>query len=57
MILILVLLDILVMSLWVGVDTPEIVTMNLESQVSIACKPLAVFAIYIFLGQLHNLDI
>ena len=57
MILILVLLDILVMSLWVGVDTPEIVTMNLESQVSIACKPLAVFAVHIFLGQLHNLDI
>ena len=48
------LLDILVMSLWVGVDTPEIVTINLESQVSIACNlsmfepVLAVLAAHIF---------
>ena len=33
-ILFLVLVDILVMSLWIGVDTPEIITTTLESQVS-----------------------
>ena len=30
----LVFVDILVMSLWIGVDTPEIVTTDLQSQVS-----------------------
>ena len=34
MIVVLVLVDILVMSLWFGVDTPRIVTTTLESQVS-----------------------
>ena len=34
MIVVLVLVDILVMSLWFGVDTPHIVTTTLESQVS-----------------------
>ena len=31
---VLVLIDIVVMSLWIGVDTPEIVTTDIQSQVS-----------------------
>ena len=34
MVVLLVVIDILVMSLWIGVDMPKIVTTTLESQVS-----------------------